>query len=143
MRIMRKYQLDIDKSREVYEYFKDEIKIKECYNNVFNIFTLCPRTFREGKWKIAYGYVEVMAGLFCRHCFIIDENENVLDPTNFAHEEPQLNRIYYVIAMFNDTDEYLSAIEQDDLLPALEKYLRDKDKQAQLWARENGVIFAG
>lgn len=140
---MRRYEFDIDKSKEVYEYFKDEIKIKECYNNIFNVFTLSPKTFREGKWKVAYGYVEVMAGLFCRHCFIIDENDKVIDPTNFAQENPPLDRTYYVMAVFDDADEYLSAIEQNDLFPALDKYLREKDKQAHLWARENGVILAG
>ena len=140
---MLRYTLDIEKSREVYECFKDEIKVKECYNNVFNIFTLCPKTFREGKWKIAYGYVEVMAGLFCRHCFILDEKGEVLDPTNFAQSEPQLHRSYYVMAAFDDVDEYLTAIEENDLMPALDKYFREQDKEAQKWARDNGMIFVG
>ena len=140
---MRKYYLDIEKSKEVYDYFKDNIKVKECYNNIFNVFTLSPKTFRDGKWKIAYGYVEVMPLLYCRHCFILDENDKIIDPTTFAQPEPQLNREYYITTIFDNTDEYLSAIESDNLMPALDKYLKEQDKQAQQWAKNNGVLFIG
>ncbi len=139
---MLKYKLDIEKSKEIYDYFKDCVKVKECYNNVFNVFDLSNKTFREGKWKIAYGYTEVMAGLFCRHCFIIDENNRVIDPTLFAQNE-QHERAYYVMYAFDDVDEYLTAIEENDLFPALDKYLREYDKQAHEWAKENGVILVG
>ena len=140
---MRNLQLDIETSKEVYDYFKSQIKVKECYNNVFNIFTLSPKTFRDGKWKIAFGYTEVMPLLYCRHCFIIGENGKVIDPTIYTQSNPQLNRDYYVMAVFDDTDEYLNAIESDDLMPALDKHLRVQDKQAQEWAKENGMIFIG
>ena len=140
---MRKCQLDIDKSREVYEYFKDNIKVKECYNNVYNVFELSPKTFREGKWKVAYGYTEVMAGLYCRHCFILDGSGNVIDPTVFAQSEPDLGREYFVMAVFDDMDEYLTAIWENDCMPALDKYFREQDKQAQQWAINNGIIFVG
>ena len=76
---MIKYQLDYDKSKKVYEDFKSEVKIKKCYNNIFNILTLNNATFREGKWKVAYGYTEVMPLVYCRHCFILDENDKVID----------------------------------------------------------------
>lgn len=138
---MLNYSLDIEKSKEVYEYFKDNLKIKACYNNVFNIFTLCPKTFREGKWKIAYGYVSVLANLYCRHCFIVDNEGKVIDPTIYTSSEPNTQREYYVMATFNNTDEYLNAIENDNYMPALENYLRDKDKQAYEWANEKGYIF--
>lgn len=140
---MRKHTLNVELSREVYNDFKGEIKVKECYNNCFNILTLCPETFRKGKWKIAYGYVEVMAGLYCRHCFILDEHGTVIDPTIYTQNEPPLQREYFVMYAFDDVDEYLTAIENDDLMPALDKYFRERDKQAQAWARENNMIFIG
>lgn len=139
---MLKYELDIEKSKEVYDDFKHCVKVKECYNNVFNVFDLSNKTFREGKWKIAYGYIEVMAGLFCRHCFIIDENNKAVDPTLYAQSE-QHDRAYYAMYVFDDVDEYLTAIEENDLFPALDKYLREYDKQAYQWANENGVILVG
>lgn len=138
---MLNYSLDIEKSKEVYEYFKDNLRIKECYNNIFNLLTLCPKTFRNGKWKIAYGYVGVLANLYCRHCFIIDNEGKVIDPTIYTSSEPNTQREYYVMATFNNTDEYLNAIENDNYMPALENYLRDKDKQAYEWANEKGYIF--
>lgn len=140
---MKKLNLDKTKSKEVYDYFKDNIKIKECYNNTFNLFTLCPKTFREGKWKVAYGYVEVMPLLYCRHCFVVDENDKVIDPTIYVQNKPNDDRDYFVMYVFDDTDEYLNAIESDNLMPALEKYLREQDKQAQQWANENGYLFIG
>lgn len=140
---MRKHTLNVELSREVYEHFKDCIKVKECYNNVFNVFDLSNRTFREGKWKVAYGYVEVMAELYCRHCFILDEHGTVIDPTIYTQTEPPLQREYYVMCVFDDVDEYLTAIEKDDLMPALDKYFRERDRQAQMWARENNMIFVG
>ena len=140
---MKKHKLNVELSREVYGYFKDCIKVKECYNNVFNVFDLSIRTFRDGKWKVAYGYVEVMAGLYCRHCFILDEHGTVIDPTIFTQSEPPLDREYYTMYVFDDVDEYLNAIEGDDLMPALDKYLRERDREAQLWAKEQGIVFVG
>lgn len=140
---MRKCQLDIEKSHEVYEYFKENIKVKQCYSNVYNVFELSPKTFREGKWEIAYGYVEALAGVYCRHCFILDEHGKAIDPTVFAQTEPLLQSEYYVMAVFDDMDEYLTAIVENDYMLALDKYFKEQDRQAQQWAREKGIIFIG
>lgn len=140
---MRKHKLDLKQSKVVYEHCKQYIQIKHCYNNVFEVVTDYISKFRENEWKVAYGYTEIMAGLYCRHCFILDENDNVIDPTLYAQNKQQLERAYYVMAVFDDVDEYLKAIEENDLMPALEKHLREQDKQAQQWANENGVIFIG
>lgn len=140
---MKRHTLNVELSQEVFEQFKDCIEPKMCYNNVFSVFDMNNKVFREGKWKIAYGYVEVMAGLYCRHCFILDESGTVVDPTLFVQSKPPLEREYYVMYVFEDVDEYLTAIEENDLLPALDKYLREQDRRAQGWARDNGVIFVG
>jgi len=84
-----------------------------------------------------------MLGLYCRHCFIIDEHGTVIDPTIFTQTEPPLEREYYVMYAFDDVDEYLNAIEENDLMPALDKYLRAENIKAQLWAKENGIVFVG
>lgn len=137
---MVKHQLDLEQSKAVYEACKRHIQIKLCYNNIFEVVTDYMSKFRSGEWKTAYGYVEVMAELYCRHCFILNENGKVIDPTIFVQSE-QRDREYYVMFVFDDVDEYLSAIESDNYMPALEKYLHENDKQAQKWAIENGVIF--
>lgn len=137
---MVKHLLDLEQSKAVYEYCKQHIEIKHCYNNIFEVVTDYISKFRSGEWKVAYGYVEVMAGLYCRHCFIINENGKVIDPTIFTQSD-QRDREYYVMTAFDDVDEYFSAIENEDYMPALERYLHESDQQAQKWALENGVIF--
>lgn len=139
---MKKHTLDLEQSKAVYEYCKRHIQVKHCYNNVFEIVTDYMSKFRTGKWKIAYGYTEVMAGLFCRHCFVLDEHGKVIDATLFTQSE-QRDRAYYVMTVFDDVDEYLAAIESENYMPALEKYLREQDRQAQQWAQENGIILVG
>lgn len=139
---MRKHKLDLEQSKAVYEHCKRHIKMKHCYNNVFEVVTDYMSQFRNGKWKVAYGYTEVMAGLYCRHCFVLDENENVIDPTIYVQSE-QRDKEYYVMSVFEDVDEYLAAIENENYMPALEKHLREQDKQAQMWAMENGIILVG
>lgn len=140
---MRKLHLDSEKSKEVYKLCEKNIKCKCCYNNIFEVVTMYMSNFRAGKWKVAYGYVEVMPMLYCRHCFILDDKGTVVDPTIFTQSEPPLEREYLVMFVFDDTDEYLTAIESDDLMPALEKYLREQDKQAIEWAKNNGLILVG
>lgn len=40
-------------------------------------------------------------------------------------------------------DEYLAAIEWDNLMPALEGYLQDDTKEAYKWAENKGYILIG
>lgn len=140
---MRKHSLDLEQSKAVYEDCRQHIKVKHCYNNVFEVVTDYISNFRSGKWKVAYGFAEVMAGLYCCHCFILDEQDKAIDPTIYTQNEPHLQREYYVMFVFDDVDEYFNAIESEDYMPALDKHLREQDKQAQQWAKENGLIFVG
>lgn len=140
---MKAYQLNVEQSKTVYERCKQHIQVKHCYNNVFEVVTDYMGKFRGGGWKIAYGYVEVMAGLYCRHCFILDNEDMVIDPTIFAWTEPPLQREYLVMTVFDDVDKYLNAIEQDGYMPALDSYLKDDDKQAHEWAKNNGYVLVG
>lgn len=140
---MRKYQLDYEKSKEVYEKCKPHIHFKECYNNVFNVVTDYISTFRSSEWKVAYGFVEVMAKLYCRHCFIIDENGKAIDPTICTNTDPNTQREYLVMRTFDDIEEYFTAIEQENYFPALDKYLLANSIQAREWANKNGIILTG
>ena len=140
---MRKLNLDVNKSKEVYDTCKDRIKQKECYSNVFNIMDYDPKPFRDGTWKISYGYVEAMSGLYCRHCFIVDKDDRVIDPTTFTHKEPPTQRAYYVMYIFDDLDDYLSAVLSEDCMPSLDLYFKDDDKAAFKWAKNNNLLFVG
>ena len=138
---MQKYTLNIDKSKEVAEHCKKHLKLKMCYNNVFNVATTYVDNFHNGKWKIAYGYITSVANLLCRHCFIIDENNDVIDPTIALRND--VDAEYYTMKIFDDIDEYFNAISQEQYYPALERYLRENNKQAYKWADKNGFILMG
>jgi hypothetical protein len=138
---MQKYALNIDKSKEVAEHCRKHLKLKMCYNNVFNVVTTYIDNFHNGKWKIAYGYISSVANLLCRHCFIIDENNDVIDPTIALRND--VDAEYYTMKIFDDIDEYFNAVSQGQYYPALERYLYENDKQAQKWADENGFILIG
>lgn len=142
---MKKHTFNVELSREVYNHCEGYIKPKHCYNNIFEVVTDYIEKFRsdKNKWKVCYGFTEVMLGLYCRHCFILDEHGEVIDPTIFTHKEPPLEREYYTMYVFEDVDEYLTAIEENDLMPALDKYLREQDMKAQKWAIEQGIILIG
>lgn len=140
---MDRYELNIEQSKRVYEECKPYIEFKMCYNNVFHCVTDFNGKFRSGKWKVAYGYVETMAGVYCRHCFIIDENNKVIDPTIFTNTDTNYHRTYLLLKAFDDVDEYLAAIEWDNLMPALEGYLQDDTKEAYKWAENKGYILIG
>ena len=139
---MKQYALNFDLSQSLYEQHEEEIKSKSCYHNIFNIVVLYPEKFRSGEWKIAYGYVRSVENIYCRHCFILNEEE-VIDPTVFTSNQDNKKRTYYVTRAFDSAGDYLEALEAEGDYPALQKQLRKDDLKAQEWALENGLIFIG
>lgn len=140
---MKRYELDIEKSKEVFDCCKKHLQIKMCYNNIFEVVTDFNSKFRSGEFKVAYGYMSVMANLYCRHCFVIDNNGAVIDPTIFLQSNPNEQREYFAIKIFDDVDVYIDAIENENYMPALEKYLKEETKQAYEWANNKGYILIG
>lgn len=139
---MLKYLLDVEQSRAVYNYCKPLLQTKMCYNNVFHVVTEYISKFRAGEWKVAYGFMTVFDNLLCRHCFIIDENEKVIDPTIFTGSA-STEREYYAMKVFDDIDVYFEAVENNNYYPALDRYLSEQNKQAYEWAEQNGFILTG
>lgn len=135
--------LDIEKSKAVFEYCKSRLAMKECYNNIFKVVTDYISKFRNDEWKVAYGYVTVFENVMCRHCFIIDEKGEVIDPTIFTTPHIDTDRQYITMKIFDDIDDYFNAIEQENYFPALDKTLRENAVQTQKWANENGYILTG
>lgn len=140
---MKKHQLNIEQSKAVFEHCKQHLKMKHCYNNVFEVVTDYMSNFRSGKWKIAYGYVNVIPCVYCRHCFVLDENDEVIDPTIFTKPQGETNNEYLVMTTFDDVDEYLTAIENEDYMPALNGYLKEYEKSAYEWAKTEGIALIG
>lgn len=140
---MLKYKLNASHSRELYEKYKEHIEPKMCYNNIFHVFEYNVDKIRNGEWKIAYGYVSSVNNVLCRHCFIIDEYGNALDPTIFTQTEVNTDREYFSFKTYDDVAEYLDAIEENKLYVALERVLRAEERQAHEWALDNGYLLIG
>ena len=135
--------LDVEQSRAVFEDCKSRLAMKECYNNVFYVVTDYISKFRKGEWKVAYGYMTVFENVMCRHCFIIDEKGEVIDPTIFTTPNIYTDRQYITMKIFDDISDYFTAIEQADYFPALDKALKENEAQIQKWANKNGFILTG
>ena len=139
---MKQYTLNVEQSRALYKKHKSKIEPKNCYMNIFHVLTLYPRVFQSGEWKIAYGYVNSIDGVYCRHCFIL-AGEQVIDPTLFASDRDNPDRKYFITRVFDNTEDYLAALDAEENYPALTTQLRNEDRAAQQWGMENGYLFIG
>lgn len=140
---MEQYFLDTEQSCAVYNKYKKIIKPKECYTNIFSVLSQEFSKFESGEWRVAYGFVSSIDCIYCRHCFILDKNDRVVDPTMYASERDTTNRIYYVMKVFDKLKDYISALDAEDGYPALGRYLRRAETKAQEWGNQNGCLFIG
>ena len=142
--MMKKHKLNYATSQEVYEANSDRYHMKECYTDIWNALTLHMEKFQTGMWKIAYGYISSIQNLLVRHCFIIDENRLIVDPTLFTTRISDREKIdYYVMYEFSNLNEYFDAIEFEGGYPALDRYLKEYTKQATEWGLKNGFVLVG
>ena len=142
--MMEKYNLNAEASKYVYNKDKNAYQMKECYINVFRAVCNHMENVKSGKWKIAYGYISSIHNLLARHCFILDENNTVVDPTIYTTNfEDREDSDYYVMYIFDDVEKCIDAIESENGYPALDKYLMEYTKQATKWSIENGFLLIG
>ncbi|MGF7035356.1 hypothetical protein J2T17_006364 [Paenibacillus mucilaginosus] len=123
-------------------YKKMQSEVKECYQNIFEIVLKYNKKFATGKWKIAYGYLlEPNLSSMIRHCFIINENNEAIDPTLYTYSEDKQERDYISFKLFDSLDEYEDMLRENDLKPDLVFCLMDLDLEAEKWASENEFIL--
>lgn len=138
---MDRIYLNAEQSKAVFDGCKD-INTKECYNNIFKVVLQYTTKFVKGEWHVAYCYMKVFDNVYCRHCIAIDENGQAIDPTLFAtHRESVEGKEYLISYVFDDINDYYSALHSNDCFPDLAHYLRDKDADAREWATKNGYYF--
>lgn len=155
---MKYYKLNKEKSLEVYNKNNLLLEQKQCYTNTFMIVTEYREKFKLGLWKVAYGYMKITKdiNLYCRHAFILDENNDVIDVTlamlcdnklsdtsQNIDEESNIEDKYIVMKVFDKVEEYLSALEENDRFVALETYLRKEDAKLLEWSMKNNVFLCG
>jgi hypothetical protein len=139
---MNNHMLNLDLSKHVYETCKPYIVEKECYVNIFHTIGFFPQKFRTREWKIAYGYIRVLEGnnLMARHCFIVNEQNEAIDPTlvNLKFFRIDDNRGHTSFAIFDNLSEYLNALKSNNNKPDLIKPLTRVEKvTSEIWAKEN------
>lgn len=140
---MEQYSLNAELSEAVYNKYKRHIKAKECYTNIFFLLSKEFSKFESGEWRIAYGFVSSIDCIYCRHCFILERDGLVIDPTMFASDRDISERAYFVIKVFERVEDYISAIDVENGYPALGRYLLRAEQKAQEWGCENGYLFIG
>lgn len=141
---MEKYVLNMDESRKLYERGKSRYVVNQCYKNIFHVVCGNLGLFQTGSWKVAYGYVSSVRNLLIRHCFIITDSGEVIDPTIFTHSlSDDRSDAYYIMKVFSEVEEYISAVLGEGGYPALTSTLRPYEKKAWSWAAENGFILCG
>lgn len=140
---MEQHFLNTELSREVYKKYRRGIKAKECYTNVFFILSKEFSKFKSGEWRVAYGFVSSIDHIFCRHCFILERDGRVIDPTMFASDRDTTERTYFVMKAFEKIEDYISAIDAENGYPSLGRHLLKAEMKAQEWGAKNGYLFIG
>lgn len=139
---MKSYLLNAVESRKLYDKYRANISPRQCYNNIFFISSMEFKRFLSGEWNIAYGYMgSLIKGLYFRHCFILNNNECVIDPTIVSINKEIMHNRYFVFKVFSSINEHFEAIRKNSLRPSLDMVLKEEDLSAQKWAAENGLHF--
>ena len=132
-------------SWELFKQCQHNVEANECYNNVFRVMSEYPKEFSNGRWKIAYGYMNVLAdrNLMVRHCFIVNNQGEAIDPTFFAMNRTEDTPPGYMsFKIIDSNQEYIELITKNNNYPDLGYVLREIEyKDAFKWAEEKDMIL--
>lgn len=120
-----KYYLNEELSKSIYFSNQELIVKKECYNNIFRLISSdidILSMISKRAWKIAYGSMLVSPEIpiQVRHCFLLDENNQVIDPTLINLQKDTDGIFYHVAFTFDSMAAYTDAILKNDLQPDLD-----------------------
>ncbi|PFR88897.1 hypothetical protein [Priestia megaterium] len=121
-------------STEIYEEFREFIQEQQCYKNIYYVLSQCIHKFKEQGWKIGYGYFSDVNEHYFRHCYIIDEQGTVIDPTYmlFNHSVSTKSPVYWTFTSL-DVNEYLALVEKYDNTPSLLKHYESIHRTLFSW----------
>ncbi|WP_168898374.1 hypothetical protein [Bacillus sp. ISTL8] len=135
-------KINYEESVRVHKENLRRIEKKMCYNNVFNVVSYVDDKFHSGEWRVAYGYWTAIDGIMARHCYIVDKDNRVIDPTApFSTTKDIRNVDYLTFKIFEDADEYLELLWEHDREPALYKAFLEEEKKAHEHAMKNNLIL--
>ena len=155
---MKYYKLNKDKTLEIYNKKDILVEQKACYTNTFLMVNKYMDKFINKEWKVAYGYMKIAENeslnhLYCRHAFILDENNEVIDITlaflcdtsitgRNIDEELSEDK-YIVMKMFDNVEDYIDTLAAEDGDACLSIYLKDEYLELQEWAWKNNIMLCG
>lgn len=144
--MIKKHNINYKISEEVFKKCKDFLETKQCYTNIFHTVFSYRDKYINGEWKITYGYIKPLENhnLMARHCFIVNEENEAIDPTLFTQSTFNINnsREYFSFYIFDNINTYIKAVEKNDNIPDLIKpLLKVEEKFSDAWANENNYIL--
>lgn len=111
--------LNKNKSKECLKNNSSYIEVNNCYMNVYQLaLEYFRKSVKKETLKIAYGYIGRHMEehyIFFRHCFFIDIDGNVIDPTLYKtsyNDEKEIVK-YVVFKQFN-FDDYLDVLNKNN-----------------------------
>lgn len=143
---MQQHTLNLQKSIEIFNECRHCIQPRQCYTNINWIVSTNIEEFISGQWRVAYGYylaTPKIPNLLARHCFVLDENNTVIDPTLLTTHEVNDNLAdwkYFSMKIFDNFKEYLEALVIEQYA-SLDKTLRQHDLNAWEWAKTNNYLL--
>ena len=143
---MTQHTLDWEKSKAVFDDCQALIKPKQCYHNIYQIMNSFDyfEKFKAGEWQIAYGYVQITQELYARHCFIVDENCNAIDPTlALTHPEGFKELPYYFAFAILSPTEWFELLEKNQYDISLGYAFRESEPNAYEYAKKHGMLLIG
>ena len=123
--------LNINKSKECVNK-NSYIEKNNCYMNVYQLtLSYLRKNIMNNNIKIAYGYIGRYIGdnyTYFRHCFFVDKNNKVIDPTLYKtsyNEEKEI--VKYVIVKNFDFQEYIDILSSNKGNLDLQDYLKNME----------------
>lgn len=143
--IMQQFPLDVEKSKSLYREQAKRFQARDCYRNIYKAITNHISDVGTDGWKVAYGYYSCKEcpRWLLRHCFILDQEDHVIDPTIFTHKDKSTCHEYFVLFAFDSYRDYFAAVEESDYYPSLDHRYHALSKEAWEWARQNGYVLSG
>lgn len=140
---MKTHKLNVKLSEKVFNSCKKHIALKDCYANIWRVTAPNMQKFNNGEWKVTYGYMPSVCGLYVRHCFIVNQDGEAIDPTAVLIQkelQSELPKETYISFAVLDFDEYLTLVSENDFILDLVFPLREKENELK---RETNLVFIG
>lgn len=137
--------LNKEKTLHMFSYTKEHVQRGLCYNNAVEVLVQYhAEDFTNGLYQVGYGYVGYTNGPLVRHCFIVTNEDEIIDLSALTtHTEETFRSVQdtvYVVFAKLTLDELKTLLALNDWDLVLAKPLKDKEMEAKAYMEEHGYI---